>query len=548
MAINKLPFNIEILNINKINTNPAFRPVKTLDTFDGLTKNFHPDGLFSQEIFGKIGTKQRQETFSYIDLKCEIIHPLVFKVLKDLKKLYGEIITGKTWAVFNTKDKDFEKSTAAQGETGYHFFLSHFKDLKFEERPSILREHKIKLINKYKDQALLTKLAVLPAGLRDYEVDESGVAKKDEINTLYSSILSITNIIDENIMKIDPMSLDLTRAKLQLKIVELYEYLSNLLDGKSKMVLAKWATRKLYNGTRNVISPLISNNDEFGSDLSVQFNDTVVGLYQWLKMYLPVTMYHIKKLVSKALIGANEKVYLINKKTLHKELVNIDSVDYDKWMSDEGLEKTITLFGTNELRHNILEIDDRYLFLLYLPNDKFFKVIQDIDEIPDTFKKKFPNGIVRPITFAELMYISVYKIAPKMPCLITRYPITTLGSIYPSFTYLKTTTISECRSEINDTWSGVEVNDEGKKIRAIHFPIKDMNFFETLSPHPAHLKRLNADFDGDTCSANGVYMDNSIKEITDKLKQKEFYISNGKITYANKDDDTSALVLASITQ
>lgn len=55
-------------------------------------------------------------------------------------------------------------------------------------------------------------------------------------------------------------------------------------------------------------------------------------------------------------------------------------------------------------------------------------------------------------------------------------------------------------------------------------------------------------FDGDTCSANGVYMDNSIKEITDKLKQKEFYISNGKITYANKDDDTSALVLASITQ
>ena len=30
-------------------------------------------------------------------------------------------------------------------------------------------------------------------------------------------------------------------------------------------------------------------------------------------------------------------------------------------------------------------------------------------------------------------------------------------------------------------------------------------------------------FDGDTCSANGVYMDNSIKEITDKLKQKEFY-------------------------
>ena len=495
MNINNLPFNIELLNINNIDKNPIVRPIKVLDTFEGSTKNFHPDGLFSQEIFGKLGTAQRQYTFAYIDLKCEIFHPAIYRAILELKKMYGDIMAGKVYATWNEETKDLEKSDPISGSTGYHFFMTCFDKMVFKQNESIKREHNIKLIEKYRDKCKLTKYAVLPAGLRDYEVDEEGTPKKNEINSYYTRILSLTNLIEPSILKIDPTALDATRNTLQVRVLDLYLYLENLLKGKKKFTLSKWATRKVYNGTRNVITPMISNTDELGADSAINFNQTVVGLYEYIKMYLPISMFHIRRLVGKALLGPNEEAILINKKTLHKEMVKVSSDDYDKWMSDEGLEKTLTYFGTNEVRHDILEINDHYMFLLYLPNDKYFKVIQDIDEIPDDWKNKFPDATIRPISFCELLYISMYKKAPKLPAFITRYPITSLGSINPSYCYLRSTVISEERYEIADDWKSISLDEDNEIIKAVSFPKPGINFVQALSPHPSRLSRMGADFD-----------------------------------------------------
>lgn len=549
MNINNLPFNISILNINNINKNPLILPVKSLDTFEGSTKNFHPEGLFSQEIFGKMGSKQRQETFSYIDLKCEILHPLIYKAVLELKKMYGEVMKGKVWAKLDPTTGDLEKCDPGTGNTGYHFFMTVLPKIKFKENDSVKRQYNIKLLEKYKDSYRLTKFAVLPAGLRDYEVDEDGKPKKNEINSYYTRIISSSNMIDPNILKVDPASLDPVRMNLQIRILDLYEYLENLLKGKKKMVLGKWGTRKIFNGTRNVITTHVPNTDEQESECLMSFNRTIIGLYEFIKAYLPVSMYNIRQLVRKSLIGPNEPALLIDKESLHKKPITISSDDYDKWMSDEGLEKTLTYFGTTEVRHNLLEINDHYMFLLYLPNNKFFKVIQDIDEIPEAWQKKYPNAIIRPLSFCELLYISMYKRAKKLPGYVTRYPVTSLGSIYPSLCFLKTTITSEQRYEINDSWNGLVVDEETHEpTLAVDFPIPGLNFVETLSPHPTKLKRLNADYDGDTCSFNGVYSDDAIKEVNELMNSKRFYInSNGGITFGMKYD-TIEYVLSSLTK
>ena len=92
---------------------------------EGMTKNFHPDGLFSTDIFGKVGGEFRNRIFSYIDLKVPVIHPTLYKVIVRMKGLYEEILMGKSFAVFNPDTKDFEKSTILLGETGYDFFCKY---------------------------------------------------------------------------------------------------------------------------------------------------------------------------------------------------------------------------------------------------------------------------------------------------------------------------------------------------------------------------------------------------------------------------------------
>jgi len=114
----------------------------------------------------------------------------------DLKGLYGDILAGREYAVFDPATKDFIKSDILVGQTGYTFFCKHFNDLTFEERPSIKRDFTIRLVNQYRSEAFLNRLIVMPAGLRDYVIDDNGKPSEDEINKLYRKVISIASVID----------------------------------------------------------------------------------------------------------------------------------------------------------------------------------------------------------------------------------------------------------------------------------------------------------------------------------------------------------------
>ena len=119
-----IPFNITLLKLTQ-ELMTGLRPVKVLDIFEGGSSDFHPEGLFSTEIFGKVGDERRNYRYSYIDIKIEVLHPVIFKALSDMKRLYGEIMSGEAYAVWDETDKDFIKSDPLNGgQTGMYFFLS----------------------------------------------------------------------------------------------------------------------------------------------------------------------------------------------------------------------------------------------------------------------------------------------------------------------------------------------------------------------------------------------------------------------------------------
>ena len=110
------------------------------------------------------------------------------------------------------------------------------------------------------------------------------------------------------------------------------------------------------------------------------------------------------------------------------------------------------------------------------------RLFNGIDEFPEGWDKKH----VSPVTYAELYYLSIQKRMKEIPMLVTRYPITGYGSIYPSMVYMKTTTRSKCLTLLDENWqeTGEYANE---------FPIQGLPFVNSMSPARNNLGRLGAD-------------------------------------------------------
>ena len=462
----------------------GMRPIKVLDIMEGMTKNFHPDGLFSTDIFGKVGGEFRNRLFSYIDLKVPVLHPTLYKVITRMKGLYEEIILGKTYAVYNPATKDFEKSTIMLGETGYDFFSRHLHELSFQGSDAVSRRQGLKLLAKYKDNYNISKLLVLPAGLRDYFVDETGKPGEDEVNEFYRKIMKTafsleTIVIDGNLEYLDSI-----RANLQTQIQVLYEHLITMLKGKKGAIQSHWSTRRIVNSTRNVITSHIPAVTELGGARSINGNQSIVGLYQFLRAAIPLAIKDVREKFSQRIfIAQNAPAILINKKTLKKEQVQVDSYYYDSWLTYDGLEKIFANFGDLSIRHKVLEIEGYYMGLVYRGPDKSFKLIFDIDEIPEDRRE---GADVKPVTLIEMLYICVYEMSRSAMGFVTRYPVASYGGVGPTSVYLRSTVNVEVLTELDDFW-------QPKEFLASEFPILNDSTFDSMSVPANRLAAMGAD-------------------------------------------------------
>lgn len=486
MEKRSVPFNIQLPTYpDKRLEGPNIHAVTSLDIFDGLSKNLHPEGLFSLNIFGRVGDKNRNYRFGKINIGVPIFHPVIYRAFISIRRFYGDIINGVTYAYWNDEIKDFVKSTAIDGKTGFEFFAKHCKDIELGEQTPNMRGQYVELLTKFKNCYFIDKVIVMPAGLRDIQIEADGRVSQDEINELYRKLLSVRNSISDAAIRNNPELINTSRFVLQKTMNSIYDLLERMISGKEGLMLGKWASRNIFNGTRNVVTSMNIAISDLDDKDAVTSNHTVVGLFQYLKGTLPLSKHSIQNsFLQKAFIGVNSQVLLVNKKTLKLEAVDLKPEYYDSWMSSEGLEKIINLYSEDAIRHRPIEIAGRYLGLIYRDPAGGFKMFQDIDDLPEGLDKK----LVTPITLTELLYSAVYKDAKDIPALVTRYPITGLGSIYPSLTLLMPTVNTEKRYPMNDNW---EIDDTQEI--APYFPITDSPHVNSFSPHQTKLDKLGMD-------------------------------------------------------
>lgn len=482
------PFNISLLNLNVNNIYKHLPVVTSGNMFDGANYHLHPNGLWSNEIFGPMGSPKRMTQQAYINLNITVIHPVIYRELCSASSLLDEIMAGETYAKFNEETKFFERSNAIDGSTGYEFFISHVDKLELPSTGSRKRNEAIKLLNKHKAIMMLDKWLVLQAGYRDVEFND-GQISHDEINNIYREIISLANSVSSVNSKLNMSMVNNTRYALQKAVLKLYMHIGDITgNGKKKVIQNKWSSRTVASGTANVMTATRPGGRFIGDKKNLGYMDSMMGLFQALVLCGPFSVKSIKEsFLEDVFPSPLEPARLVNKKTWKTEEVTVAGEWHSLFQSDEGIRKLIQRYRPTAIRHKYVEIEGRYLALIWkgeIDGKKCFKVIHGINEIPDGFSK----DDVYPITFTELLYICIYHVANGKPSNTVRYPITGMESNVPARLNIHTTVKDERRYILNDDWQIDEFKEPYHR-----FPITGEDHVTSSAPPVTAIAGLGAD-------------------------------------------------------
>lgn len=461
----------------------SIRPTKVLDIREGNGSGFHEDGLFSTLTFGEVGSKERDTTFSYINIHTQVIHPIYYRELVRLKSLYKDVMEGKKYAIFDEEEKDLVISDPINGKTGYSFFLECLPKIEFKRNGSRRRDATIDILEKYRHNHLYNKILVQPAGLRDIVVDEQGRDKEGEINEYYRRIIGAANSIGSQADLNSPL-LDTSRVTIQNGFNNIVNYISSMIRGKNGFIAGKWGKRGITSGTRSVITSISTARSNLDDDSGIGYNQTAVGIFQACKSYQPQVIHAILN-ITKHWFN-NTGAYLTDKNTLEAVSTSLPPEEIDLWTTPTGIAKIIDHFEDVHFRTRDITIADKYYLCLIwkgeIDGKLCYKVVKGKEEVPSHL-----TGTLTPITYTELLYLCRLEEWAKDIYKITRYPVAGDGSIYPSLCFIRTTVHCETRYRLDDDWKPTAV-------KASAYPIKEnASFTDSLSVHPSRLAGLGGD-------------------------------------------------------
>jgi hypothetical protein len=521
------PVNIGIMDTDNFIRDHKALPVTSSLTSEPSTTLFHKDGLYSEDIFGPIGSPDRMLRFGYIELNTTIFNPKIFKLIIQLGGIYKDIMSGASYAVFNQVTKNFERVVGdpleVEGaDTGYLFFMRHFHDIKFTTTESSKRDERIEVIEQYKNQALMSRYLVEPAGLRDIANDSSGRLIQDDVNKLYVALIMYSRSIPKGSQS--PLY-DPVRWQLQSKAQEIYEYIENFLDGKRGFIQGSFARRKVAMGTRNVITAAPNSAASPEDPQLLKTDDVMVGVYQTSKGLQPSFKHAFNMLFGGPIFKgeAVSQIALSDPKTGKLVYTSITPATRDVWTSSDGIDKLINSFRNIDLRSKPVLITDsegkRYaLSLIYDEGDEI-ALCRSIDDLEARWPRKINKAKLRPMTYIEMFYLIAEVISVGKHGIVTRYPVIEQGSSYVAELHVVSTTPARCVKLIDL----LSIGQEPMILR--QYPVVGASYMDAMMVHPSKLAALGGDHDGDKCSLEMIWGDDCNRECAEYLASPKSVIN-----------------------
>lgn len=356
------PFNVRIIDPNEYILKRNCLPVTSHAIYEPSSSRFHPDGFFSEVIFGQVGSSERLVKRGYVDLHAVVIQPHIWKQLMTLKGFYQDICASKTYAIFDKDLKDLVRvdKKDPKGETGYSFFCRMLPKIEFSITDSLKRSEKIDLIARYSKVLFMDKLIVLPAGVRDVKQVDNRV-KPEEINKYYMGVLSLSQAMPAT--PSDNPIYDSLRYQMQMKIMSIYNYIADLLDGKGGFAQAKYASRSIVYANRNVVSAApVTNATSPDADNLLKADEVMVPIYQAMKGAEPLCVNKLRTIFFDRVFNSQStKVPVINPVTFGLEYQDIDPSEMRKFTTPDGIKTFIEDLRNKELHFQPVTVQTKGL-------------------------------------------------------------------------------------------------------------------------------------------------------------------------------------------
>jgi len=492
------------------------------------------DGLYSETVFGPVGSDVRMSNFGYIDLGISVVHPLIWKAVTK-KKMYRGIVDGTTFVTFDNEIKDFIISDSESGNTGYHYFFTNLPRVDLLKTESQVAKDNVNLYNKYRENVYYDKLLVLPAGLRDYTIDKSNRIIEIEINEYYTRILSMTGLT-KAMSDVEHEDLNSIRLRLQEKVNDLYDYLMDMIDGKHKFINGSFTATNIDYSTRNVATGIPMVIDDLENVVG-DINTAQIGLLQFVKSVTPMVQYEWAKFISDRYFVLGQDALLVNKVSKLTGYVTINSKTFSKFSVPDEIDAMMSNLLDDDFKNKPIDVDGYWLLMVLDKGDEII-VYERVD---NTIDAKIIEEL-RPITYGELFYILTYRASKTTNSLITRYPIASEYSIYPSKVLIRTTHVDRAiRLTVKDELGGTTSILE-------HYPILGERWVPGISPSSTRLKSLGADFDGDKLGQSSLLTMESNEEVDKLLNSLAMYVDKDSGEVHNINDNVCKRTFATLTK
>jgi DNA-directed RNA polymerase beta' subunit len=250
---------INLLNMEEFSK--EIMPVTATEFFQ-KTGEFHPEGLFSEYIFGPVESKERKTKYSYINLNTKVIHPSIIKLLYQLNRKILKLLSTESSFILDKEGnliEDNENGTI----TGLQQFIDIFDKIKFRGGTDKRDKFILKLKQTFKENTIfIDKVPVIPPSYRDIYKDENNTWIYDELNNFYINILRKTFHIKG--LSSGPL-FDLMNYEIQKSVIEHDDFIRNKIQKKSGLIRSQLLGKRTDFSGRAVITPEKSlKSDEIG--------------------------------------------------------------------------------------------------------------------------------------------------------------------------------------------------------------------------------------------------------------------------------------------
>ena len=242
------------------------------------TGDFHEDGLFSETIFGPLGSKDRRIIFSYLDLYGYVIHPSVYRVLMQLDRKIEKFISTEESFVL---DDNGRLEINSKGVTGIKEFIKLFPSISWRGETD-LRNKLIKFIKREikKNTIFINKIIIIPPDLRPAVKGEDGNWMIDTLNDVYTSVMRRASQLRSS--GSGPLY-DLLNYYLQKVVMEHDDFIRSKIGKKRGIIRDQMLGKRIDFSGRAVITP----------DPNLKINEVGVPLRIAISLFEPFIMHRL---------------------------------------------------------------------------------------------------------------------------------------------------------------------------------------------------------------------------------------------------------------